>query len=627
MGVVDPASTRDLGSSAAELLNQAQVALASGDRYRALTACTTALSQEPKNVFAIYLYAVGLAVTGSSRLARSYLEQLAYLERELPELCEVREEVERTLRRDIRTPGSVWRRAGLVSYDEFATQQKKSAFKVLTVPGTSEPQEVYIYSQTLLLGGTQLLRHSDGTITHPNLWNITPEDIHEFLRPRRETSEDTVEILPGSTLLLPQGVPPHAIAAAVRSTELHIAHLLVAKWYLGEDDSLADLFGVARTQIKRIEPRTKYSLETVITIGSTIKREDSLEHTPGRETARVHTGPSWKPSRWTPLIRKDLEKLPTSPLTVEALDETERECPNAIRIKIKGNAITEVRRTSEHVDMTRALGYLALLQDTLKVASLPDTDFIVSCSDWPISDEKPLTLSVPVFSFCKTVEHNCLLLPVPRFARDDTGFITDSPSWPYPTWDSVFRQISALTAQHPWDHRRPVALFAGMGGGRDLTRLHCLELALQHEGLLKVCITYVPEYQRNLLPSHLQTHIGGRIPTRDYGNFRYLLHLDGVTASDRLRTLLAFGGTVLKQESPFYEFYYPLLIPGEHYLPIAHNLRDLVSRCEFLNENPNVARQIALQGRSFVEAQLTYRDVLAYTAEVVRAYTYQLSGL
>ena len=57
--------------------------------------------------------------------------------------------------------------------------------------------------------------------------------------------------------------------------------------------------------------------------------------------------------------------------------------------------------------------------------------------------------------------------------------------------------------------------------------------------------------------------------------YKYLLHIDGNLASSRLASELHVGSTIFKQDSFSSEYFYPLLRPWEHYIPLATNLEDV----------------------------------------------------
>jgi hypothetical protein len=54
----------------------------------------------------------------------------------------------------------------------------------------------------------------------------------------------------------------------------------------------------------------------------------------------------------------------------------------------------------------------------------------------------------------------------------------------------------------------------------------------------------------------------------DHARFKFVLSLDGNTCSNRFAKLLHLNSVVLKEDSEWMEYFYGLLHPGEHYLPI-----------------------------------------------------------
>lgn len=67
--------------------------------------------------------------------------------------------------------------------------------------------------------------------------------------------------------------------------------------------------------------------------------------------------------------------------------------------------------------------------------------------------------------------------------------------------------------------------------------------------------------------------------------FKYQINLDGTVAAYRLPYLLAGGSLVLKQNSPYYEFFYKDLEPMVHYIPFQRDLSDLLEKLEWAVEN------------------------------------------
>jgi len=102
--------------------------------------------------------------------------------------------------------------------------------------------------------------------------------------------------------------------------------------------------------------------------------------------------------------------------------------------------------------------------------------------------------------------------------------------------------------------------------------------------------------------------------------FRYLVSVDGYTAAWRLARLLSLGSLVLKQDSPFDEFWYGWLRRGVHYVPLAEDLGDLLPRVEWAREHGEEARRVARAGSAFVRKHLALPQLQCFWASMLRAY-------
>ena len=112
---------------------------------------------------------------------------------------------------------------------------------------------------------------------------------------------------------------------------------------------------------------------------------------------------------------------------------------------------------------------------------------------------------------------------------------------------------------------------------------------------------------------------------------RYLLHLDGNAYSAGLKYKLACGSLVLKVHSGFDEFYYPGLVPNEHFVPVKavpnkHVERRMVPELLRLLEEAESpagaarARRIAAAGQRFVREQLSEQGISCYWYVLLRHY-------
>jgi len=82
--------------------------------------------------------------------------------------------------------------------------------------------------------------------------------------------------------------------------------------------------------------------------------------------------------------------------------------------------------------------------------------------------------------------------------------------------------------------------------------------------------------------------------------YKYQVSVDGTVAAYRLPYLLAGDSVVLKQNSPYYEFFYKQLRPYEHYIPVKADLSDLLDRIQWAKDHDSeVASCVFLLSASF----------------------------
>lgn len=92
--------------------------------------------------------------------------------------------------------------------------------------------------------------------------------------------------------------------------------------------------------------------------------------------------------------------------------------------------------------------------------------------------------------------------------------------------------------------------------------------------------------------------------------------------ADRLWRMFALGSVVLWVDTGWEEFYYSLLQPQRHYIPVKQDLSNLCEQLEWVRSHPAEAKLIALHGREFIEKCLSINLVNLYVAEVARQIGY-----
>ena len=101
--------------------------------------------------------------------------------------------------------------------------------------------------------------------------------------------------------------------------------------------------------------------------------------------------------------------------------------------------------------------------------------------------------------------------------------------------------------------------------------------------------------------------------------YAYLLDIEGNGWSGRLKLLFHSGRPLLLQERPWQEFYFDLIKPMEHYVPIATDLSDLKDRIVWLKENPHEGERIARNAQELAQKYLTRDAAIDAWARTLRA--------
>ncbi|GFR46059.1 hypothetical protein Agub_g7529, partial [Astrephomene gubernaculifera] len=98
----------------------------------------------------------------------------------------------------------------------------------------------------------------------------------------------------------------------------------------------------------------------------------------------------------------------------------------------------------------------------------------------------------------------------------------------------------------------------------------------------------------------------GFVPTEELARFRYVLALDGITASSRLAKLLSMNSVVLKQTSPWIEWYYRSLVPGTHYVSFwNHHRTDVLQAIKHIRHKAKYLTDTATHGQAFAYRYLS----------------------
>ncbi len=249
----------------------------------------------------------------------------------------------------------------------------------------------------------------------------------------------------------------------------------------------------------------------------------------------------------------------------------------------------------------------------VKIAPLvPDAEFFVNPNDYPVTG---IADPLPVLSFSKTARaHGDILYPVWAFWHDDP-WLGVVPHW---RWDEMSRELLQAGDAVPWEKKKPVVFFRG-GLTSPLREPYTL-YSPAHREQWDVRFTPHPSPKFMARVAELGAEVAEPVPPRDHCAWRYLMNVDGISSSHRLRMMMACGGVVLYVQPSWMEFYYYKLVPWKHFVPLPLDPAEGQKVLDFLETHQDVARRIASNGREFIASELTLAEVERYWADLLREY-------
>ncbi|KAE8746961.1 hypothetical protein FOCC_FOCC006381 [Frankliniella occidentalis] len=251
----------------------------------------------------------------------------------------------------------------------------------------------------------------------------------------------------------------------------------------------------------------------------------------------------------------------------------------------------------------------AILLSMSRKLYLPDMEFFFNLGDWPLSPSAGRPL-IPLFSWC---------------GSDDTVDIH------VPTYDITESSLQCMgrvmldmlsvqtNVELPWDERVTKAFWRGRDSRRE--RLHLVSLSREHPDLLNASLTnffFFRNEEETYGPK--EKHIS----FFKFFDYKYQVNVDGTVAAFRFPYLLGGGSMVIKQESKYHEHFYSLVRPWVHYVPVRHDLSDLVDRIHWAQDNDEKALKIALAGQKFAQENLLPLDVFCYHGRLFQEWAKRL---
>lgn len=271
----------------------------------------------------------------------------------------------------------------------------------------------------------------------------------------------------------------------------------------------------------------------------------------------------------------------------------EWDAPHALRLYWDGSRLHPQGPRASH---ERALWLAWSVELVARAARFPPLELLANFGDRLDRDME----HAPVLSSCRRASTTGqVLIPDFEFLRGH---------------GALEGAVDAAIERYPWSEKTPIAFWRGVTTGgrfataafREAPRARLVLTSLEAPDLVDARFTALKQGAENNPELGDPRYRAPSVSPAESLRFRYLVDVDGNSSSwSRLVWLLRSNSAVLKQASPFLQWYYPWLLPGHHYVALEPDLADLTSVVRSLRERDAVARAVADAGRSFALEHLS----------------------
>lgn len=277
---------------------------------------------------------------------------------------------------------------------------------------------------------------------------------------------------------------------------------------------------------------------------------------------------------------------------------------------------------------------------------IPNVYFVLSVLDEPFL-ERARSRPLPLFASMTTRAHWDIPVPTYAFFESEGGVSSARVKQDYGDWENEEWQ-ARLRAEHPWDTRKARGFFRGHDwdssngfieflstrGADSCIPKDDVSMAFGYrrwyadqcrpggplEGVLDVGLTGAPSFRE---AADAEREYAAPVSLPDHARHKYLLHLDGTTASNRLAKLLLMGSVVLKQDTVYEEYFNRFLEPHVHFVPFSRDrcsTQNLTAALAWLREHDDEARAIAERGQRFASEWLSRKAATCYWQRLLASY-------
>jgi hypothetical protein len=108
------------------------------------------------------------------------------------------------------------------------------------------------------------------------------------------------------------------------------------------------------------------------------------------------------------------------------------------------------------------------------------------------------------------------------------------------------------------------------------------------------------------------------VPLAEHCNYKYLIDIEGVGWSARLKFLCFTKRVLFINERPYQEFWMDGLIDGENCIIVNRDLSNLIEKVEYLESNPELYNKLSNNLYEFAEKTFTKENINNHIVEVFK---------
>lgn len=321
-------------------------------------------------------------------------------------------------------------------------------------------------------------------------------------------------------------------------------------------------------------------------------------------------------------IRKDLESFFAKGITPQMIQETfngKRIQKNGlIRFTIKDRCLT-LGLDSRQLNKHRFRSVWQAVAKLNAMVPLPDVDFLVSTEDAIFVD--PGDFLCPIFVFSKV--------------EGISPFVLMPDSKALKNYEELREEIAKGNRKYSWGKKLSQVFWRGGPNGPPIRmdnweEIPRIKLVLQ--SLLfpqEINARFVNLHSLDYAPPEISQifkakKMAGRwVDKMDHLKYKYLVDIDGGACTfERYYWLLLSNSVVLKQITPNRQWYYGMLEPYKHYIPVKEDLSDLMEQIRWAKEHDSEAKRIAENATDFVMQHLSAEDIYLYLYHLICEYAH-----